>query len=350
MAEDYKSESWLREKYWDEGKLQSEIADELDVDISTVSRWMKKHNIEKRSKSEGDIRKLRDGERLRREYKNKQKSQVEIAEELGVDSSTVDRWMKKHGIETRSYSEAASTGGNIRKLRDEEWLREQYKNQRKSTLEIADELDVSASTVSRWIDKHGIEKRSQSERQSEGNIERLWNGEWLREQYENQQKTTYEIAEELNVGRTTVCDWLKRHGITIRSSIIYPEYTTHIVRSEWELEICNILIEEGVDYSYESIEVEYYDGSTYVPDFVTDEYVIEVKGAYFSEIHNYENTEHKKALATMESLNERNYVVVGQELPADIHIPWEERSKIRELFSNTQAEPTASQSDYYNTP
>jgi hypothetical protein len=95
-----------------------------------------------------------------------------------------------------------------------------------------------------------------------------------------------------------------------------------------------------VDYGYETLEIEYGDDSTYVPDFVTDEYIIEVKGAYFSEIHDHENTEREKALTTIESLDERDYVVVGQELPADTHIPWEERLKIRELFSNTQ--PTAS--------
>jgi transposase len=391
MVEDYKNESWLREKYWDEGKSQSEIAHEIDIGITTVSRWMKKHNIETRSKSEGNSGKLRDEEWLRDQYKNQQKSMSEIADILGVDSSTVDRWMKKHGIETRSYSEAASTDGNIRKLRDEEWLREQYENREKSQVEIADELDVDESTVIRWMKKHGIETRSNSERQSEGDVGKLRDEEWLREQYENQQKTTYEIAEELNVSSNTVVrwmrkhgiqtrsnserqsggdveklrneewlreqyenqqkspreiadklevshstvrNWLKRHGIDIRSSIIYPEHTTHIVRSEWELEICNTLVEMDVDYGYETLEIEYGDGSTYVPDFVTDEYVIEVKGAYFSEIHGYKNTGREKAMATIENLDERDYVVVGKELPADVHIPWEERSKIRELLSN----------------
>ncbi len=38
----------LRERYVDEGKTQQEIADELKVDVATVSRWMTKLGIETR--------------------------------------------------------------------------------------------------------------------------------------------------------------------------------------------------------------------------------------------------------------------------------------------------------------
>jgi IS30 family transposase len=350
MVADHRSESCLRAKYWDEGKSQVEIAEELGVSRVTVFRWMKKHDIETRSYSEiqsdGDVEKLKDEEWLREQYKNKQKSQLEIAEELRVDSRTVFRWIEKHNIEKRSYSESQSDG-DVKKLKDEEWLREQYINQERSTVDIADEIEVAGSSVRRWMNKHGIEVHSESERQSDGDVKKLKDEEWLREQYRNKERSIYEIADKLNVSNSTVFCWLRRHEISTRSSIINPEHTKHIVRSEWELEICNILIEEGVNYNYESLEIEYCEGSTYVPDFVTNEYVIEIKGAYFSEIHGDKNTEREKALAAMESLDERDYVVVGKELPADIHIPWEERSKIRELFSNTQ--PTASRSDCHST-
>jgi transposase len=52
MVADHRSESCLRAKYWDEGKSQTVIAKELDVSVSTVSCWMKKHGIETRSISE----------------------------------------------------------------------------------------------------------------------------------------------------------------------------------------------------------------------------------------------------------------------------------------------------------
>jgi transposase len=329
-------EEWLREQYKNQRKSQTEISNDLDVSDTAVGRWMNRHGIEARSYSEslsdGDIEKLGDEEWLREQYKNQRKSTVDIADELDVCSSTVRKWMHKHGIETRSRLGSLSDGDN-QKLRDEEWLREQYKNQRKSTVDIADELEVDSNSVRRWIDKHGIEARSRLESLSDGDNKKLRDGDWLREQYENQQKTIQEIASNLKVGSTTVRDWLRRHGIERRSSIMSPEHTTHIVRSEWELQVCDILIDMGIDYDYESLGIKYRNGDTYYPDFVTDEYVIEVKGEYFSEIYDHKNTEYEKALAAMESLDKRDYVVVGKELPADIHIPWDERARVQDLFS-----------------
>ena len=34
----------------------------------------------------------------------------------------------------------------------------------------------------------------------------------------------------------------------------------------------------------------------------------------------------------MDSLDDRVYVVIGEELPADIHINWGERAAVHELF------------------
>jgi len=49
--------------------------------------------------------------------------------------------------------------------RDEEWLREQYRIEKRSTGNIAAELECSRETIRRWLHRHGIEIRSPSERQ-----------------------------------------------------------------------------------------------------------------------------------------------------------------------------------------
>jgi DNA invertase Pin-like site-specific DNA recombinase len=41
-------ESFLRRRYDDEGATQAEIASELSVDITTISRWMTRLGIETR--------------------------------------------------------------------------------------------------------------------------------------------------------------------------------------------------------------------------------------------------------------------------------------------------------------
>lgn len=52
---------------------------------------------------------------------------------------------------------------NPEKYRDADWLREKYHDDRLSSAEIADICECSKSTILRWLDRHGIEKRSSSE-------------------------------------------------------------------------------------------------------------------------------------------------------------------------------------------
>ena len=111
-----------------------------------------------------------------------------------------------------------------------------------------------------------------------------------------------------------------------------PDHLDHRVDSVSELKVAELLIDAGVEYKNEGITIQYGDGRTYTPDFVTEEYVIEVKGDDWGEIYNKEVTAKQKARAAIDSLNERAYVVIGKELPADIHINWEERAAVHELF------------------
>jgi len=48
------------------------------------------------------------------------------------------------------------------KYKDEDWLHEQYHEMGKSMDQISDELGVGKSTIHDWMDKHGIDRRSGS--------------------------------------------------------------------------------------------------------------------------------------------------------------------------------------------
>jgi hypothetical protein len=112
------------------------------------------------------------------------------------------------------------------------------------------------------------------------------------------------------------------------NNVHFPDHLDHKVRSTYEEEIANILLDEDITYEYESLVFEYGDGRTYTPDFVTDQYVIEVKG------YVYDN-EAEKAKIAMEQLTDKQYVVIqnkGEKLPADRHIQWSEREKLRQLL------------------
>jgi len=67
-------------------------------------------------------------------------NQEKVAELAGVSQNTIKYWEKKHGL-NRSRSQ-----GDPR-LADADWLREQYHGEERSTYDIADELDCSYHAV-----------------------------------------------------------------------------------------------------------------------------------------------------------------------------------------------------------
>jgi len=124
----------------------------------TLSEW--------RWSSVSDGAKYRDEEWLREQYVNEGRSTYDIADECGCSSTTVNRWLEKHAIKTRP-----SSGLPPDMLTDEGWLREQYVEEERSTRDIADECGCGSSTISRWLKRHGIGTRS-----IEGEHNPRWNG------------------------------------------------------------------------------------------------------------------------------------------------------------------------------
>lgn len=158
----YRDEAWMRDKYLQKQQTMADIADTTGVTPGTISRWMLKHGIETRSPgepiAESDGNPLTDESWLRQQYVNNERSQTTIAREVGVSQPTVSKYLDRYGIDTRSNAEAV-TDGTIEPLTDESWLRQRYVTERKTHAEIADELGVSGPTVRKYLDRHGIETR-----------------------------------------------------------------------------------------------------------------------------------------------------------------------------------------------
>lgn len=91
--------------------------------------------------------------------------------------------------------------------RGEDWYRTQYVEQGRSTGDIADELDVCSETVRGRLKGYGIELRSQKV------DERIRNREWLHEQYRIEKRQPQEIAEQLGCSAASVHRWLNKHDI-----------------------------------------------------------------------------------------------------------------------------------------
>jgi hypothetical protein len=64
---------------------------------------------------------------------------------------------------------------------------------------------------------------------------------------------------------------------------------------------------------------------SYYADFVVDKFVIEIKGCA-------DERSVKKASAFIDEYVDWTYVVVGDQIPCDVHIPWEQRAELLEVI------------------
>jgi len=170
----WRDENTLIELYHGEQMNTQEIADELGCAATTIRKWMDRNNIEARSMSEvwqiiehphksgrhNTPEELLDGEWLREQYHDLEKNAAEIAEMLECTEGTVRRWRDKHGIERRSMDDILRAKYTPDVLLDKEWLREEYVNKERTAMDIADDLECTFITVSRWVREHGIEHRN----------------------------------------------------------------------------------------------------------------------------------------------------------------------------------------------
>ena len=95
---------------------------------------------------------------LRRMYEDEGLSINGIADEAGVDYRVIYDQMLKHGIDRRE-SFGPSSDDSDGKHRDEEWLRARYHGEGLSLKAVAERAGVHFTTISRWMDRLGIDKR-----------------------------------------------------------------------------------------------------------------------------------------------------------------------------------------------
>lgn len=108
-------------------------------------------------------------------------------------------------------------------------------------------------------------------------------------------------------------------------NMINVEATGHTVRSSWEKEVDLMLYEAGLEYSYEPQTFEL-PSFHYTPDFVIDEFIIEVKG------YDYGGEGAERAREFRKEFPEYTYIALGAALPSDIHLSWESRRRLLDLL------------------
>lgn len=89
-------------------------------------------------------RSYRDPEYLREQYVEQRRSANKVADDCGVTSSTIHRWLDRLDIERSP------------RYKDEAWLRTQYLYECRDQSDIAEECDVATTTICHWLARHEI--------------------------------------------------------------------------------------------------------------------------------------------------------------------------------------------------
>lgn len=165
---------------------------------------------------------LKDGDWLRHQYFDRKKEAEEIKEMIGCPLTVLHWWFTEHDIDIRNNAE-------YRELYDKNWLRSKYIEDDMTAMEISEELGCAHGTVRDYLSQHGIRKRDEMPYQ-------LSRRRWLREQYVNQGKSDSEIAELLDVSRSTVRN--ARQKLDISSDDKHQKYEKlrdeEWLRKKWE--------------------------------------------------------------------------------------------------------------------
>src|SRR3989344_3893551 len=95
---------------------------------------------------------------LRREYVEKRRSSVEIGVELGIGQSTIVNWLHKSDIPTRNVSQIKLAPCVVKPTREQ--LKQWYIVEGKPVRSVADGIKVSKSTIYIWMKEYGIKVKN----------------------------------------------------------------------------------------------------------------------------------------------------------------------------------------------
>lgn len=114
--------------------------------------------------------------------------------------------------------------------RNDELLRYLYQEEELSTYEIADRLDCHSSTIRKWMEKNDVPTRGPRGSKQDA----IYKQEgWLRENYIYKERSADELAEEVGVANTTILRWLDEHDIPRRPSASEIPEDARYTDSEW---------------------------------------------------------------------------------------------------------------------
>lgn len=203
----WKDEELLRELYVGEGLTQGEIGEQLGCSHRTIGNWMDEYGIDTRERPNAEYPTLQSRSALYELYVVEKKSTLDIAKDIGCVHQTVSEWLDRHEIQRR-------TGPALKypQLADSDRLYHLYHEEQMSLREIASEVGCTSATVLRWLEEHNIDTREVG-----GQIDSiLKDPETIEFLYVESGKSALELADRFNVSKSFVLDCVDRGGIEYR--------------------------------------------------------------------------------------------------------------------------------------
>ena len=290
------TKDFLIKEYIINKKSTCQIAKMIGSDHTTIRNYLIRYNISIRTHKDVCVKwdKILTKKFLHKEYMINKKSTCQIAKEIGCSSETIINYLKKYNIKRRTYKEATKgINDKYSKILTKEFLYREYIINKKSSLQIAKEINCSKTIVLKYLKTHKIKIRTNSESNKikhnsfktefkKGMI--TWN-KGLTKEKDNRIKTYA-----LEISKT------RKNKFKGKNNPMYGKKAAHgkgayykqsWMRSSWEIAYAKYCIINHIKYRYEpkAFAITYkYEGKkkegTYRPDFYLPEQklYIEIKG------------------------------------------------------------------------
>jgi transposase-like protein len=189
-----------------DGKTDTEIHEILAISTNTLRKWRRSFGLHKSSGGNIGLYSEDDNNRAI-QLMNDGMNNAEIADTLDISATTIANWRKKAGI-------ANSVKWNNNKYSEDDNNRAiQMMNDGMNNAEIADTLDISATAIANWRKKAGI---ANSVKWNNKKYSQKLKKEAIMQMLEG--LTNNEISKALDISRTTLYDWRKKEGLPPSSS------------------------------------------------------------------------------------------------------------------------------------
>jgi len=146
----------LNDLYTDQRMSLEEIGRRNGASKATVAGLAREYGIRRRTPAENHPPLPADSDWLREQYMTSNRPLADIAAELGISVTSLTRRRRTLGIPSRRQQAPLPV--------DRDWLREQYWSRNRPLADIAAELSVTVRTVNRWVKTFGIPFRGRADR------------------------------------------------------------------------------------------------------------------------------------------------------------------------------------------